>query len=252
MRKEVSSGSAKPNLSQGSGGISRYIQLATLFRRHIASGTWPLGAQIPTVEELAAEHGVARATVRQALGILDAEQLIKRYRAKGTFVIHRPQEQLWCEVETNWDGLLRSREGAVIEQLHEEVVQKPAHALHDIGKPTGSYKHFSRRHWRDGVPFLISEVYIDKQLCKRIPKSSLATKTGLRILAEIPGLKIADVRQTLMIDAADPATAEKLQIPLNAPVAVVHRSAADSKGRLIFLADSVYPGNIVRLDMKLK
>src|SRR3546814_1229236 len=70
-------------------GIPRYLQLSTLFRRMIASGEWQVGSQIPTVEELAAEYGVARATVRQALGILNGEGLIERYRAKGTFVTYR-------------------------------------------------------------------------------------------------------------------------------------------------------------------
>src|SRR5689334_6042515 len=86
-------------------GIPRYLQLSTLFRRMIESGQWQTGSQIPTVEELAAEYGVARATVRQALGRLDADALIARFRAKGTFVTYQPQEQLWCEVETDWSGL---------------------------------------------------------------------------------------------------------------------------------------------------
>src|SRR5437868_13707957 len=81
-------------------GVSRYLQLATLFRRHIASGHWKLQQQIPTVEQLAESHGVARATVRQALGILEGEKLIQRFRAKGTFVTQQPQERLWCEVHT--------------------------------------------------------------------------------------------------------------------------------------------------------
>ena len=67
-------------------GMPRYLQLSTLFRRMIETGQWQPDTQIPTVEELAAEYGVARATVRQALGRLDSEGLIARFRAKGTFV----------------------------------------------------------------------------------------------------------------------------------------------------------------------
>ena len=74
--------------------VSRYIQLASLFRRRIQAGQWQVGQQIPTVDELAAECGVARATIRQALDILEAEGLVERYRAKGTFVRPRSQEQI--------------------------------------------------------------------------------------------------------------------------------------------------------------
>ncbi|HTI67715.1 MAG TPA: GntR family transcriptional regulator, partial [Caulobacteraceae bacterium] len=56
--------------------VSRYIQLATLFRRRIESGQWPVGGQIPTVDDLAADCGVARATIRQALGTLEAEGFV--------------------------------------------------------------------------------------------------------------------------------------------------------------------------------
>src|SRR5262245_32490544 len=100
--------------------VARYIQLASLFRRRVESGPWAAGQQIPTVDELAAECGVARATIRQALGILEDERLIARYRAKGTFVLERPRAQLWCEVATDWSGLLLSRKDALIEDLSDE------------------------------------------------------------------------------------------------------------------------------------
>src|SRR3546814_18407821 len=58
--------------------ISRYIQLATLFRRRIESGQWPLGSQIPTVDRLADECGVARATIRQALDLLQGRSEERR------------------------------------------------------------------------------------------------------------------------------------------------------------------------------
>ena len=73
------------------------------------------------MDDLAAECGVARATIRKALDMLEAEALIDRYRAKGTFVRQRPRQQLWCEVATDWSGLLASRDDAVIEVLSDRA-----------------------------------------------------------------------------------------------------------------------------------
>jgi GntR family transcriptional regulator len=233
-------------------GISRYLQLATLFRRHIASGHWKLQEQIPTVEQLAESHGVARATVRQALGILESENLIQRFRAKGTFVTQQPQERLWCEVHTDWSGLLLSREGSEIELISEEKGVQPRTSLHPYKELAASYRHFHRLHRRRGEPYLLADVFIDEKLCKRIPRNDLKTKTSLNILANVRGLKLGDVRQTLTIGAADIETAEKLKMPLNAPVAHVHRSAVDDTGCLIFVADGTYRGDVVRLDIKLR
>src|SRR5258708_3958393 len=105
--------------------VARYIQLASLFRRRIEAGDCPIGEQTPTVDDLAAECGVARATIRKALDMLEAEALIDRYRAKGTFVRQRPRQQLWCEVATDWSGLLASRDDALIELLSDHRATPP-------------------------------------------------------------------------------------------------------------------------------
>lgn len=233
-------------------GIPRYLQLSTLFRRMIASGEWQVGAQIPTVEELAAEYGVARATVRQALGILNNEGLIERYRAKGTFVTYRPQEQLWCEVETDWSGLLRSRSGSTIELLSEETGHQPPNIIQSDGERARSYRRFRRRHWREGKPFLLADTYLDEALCKRVSREDLVTKTALSLVADIRGLKIGGASQTLTIGAADVLTAKWLQVPLNVPVAYVHRAVISDSGRLVMVSDGTYRGDVVRLDMKLR
>jgi GntR family transcriptional regulator len=109
-----------PSVDLDRSAVSRYLQLASLFRRRIEAGDWPIGQQTPTVDDLAVECGVARATVRKALDMLEDEGLIERYRAKGTFVRQRPRQQLWCEVATDWSGLLAARDDAVIEVLSDE------------------------------------------------------------------------------------------------------------------------------------
>jgi GntR family transcriptional regulator len=232
--------------------VARYIQLASLFRRRIESGDWPVGEQTPTVDDLAVELGVARATIRKALDMLEGEQLIERYRAKGTFVRQRPRQQLWCEVATDWSGLLANRDDAVIEVLADERGQQPGDVPHPIGTLAPSYRRITRRHTRHGQPFLLARLYIDERLSSRIPKRNLQTKTALKLIADIPGLKIKDARQTLMIATADVETSVRLDLPLNAPIAIVHRTAVDSSGCLVFVGEGLYRGDMIRIDMKLR
>jgi GntR family transcriptional regulator len=243
---------AKPAVDLNRSAVARYIQLASLFRRRIDAGQWPVDQQTPTVDELAAECGVARATIRQALDLLESEGLIERYRAKGTFVRQRPRQQLWCEVATDWSGLLAARDDAVIELLADERGKQPPAVPHPIGTLAPSYRRLRRRHARHGQPFLLAELHIDERLSARVSKKDLQTKTALRLVSDIPGLKIKDARQTLTIGTADVETSEALDLPLNAPIAIVHRSVADRSGCLVFIGEGLYRGDMIRIDMKLK
>lgn len=233
-------------------GVSRYFQLSKLFRRQIESGEWKIDEQIPTVDELAAECGVARATIRQALDLLEAEGLIERFRAKGTFVRRRPRDDLWCEVGTDWSGLLRPSYNATIEILRDEpdsVIEPFADA---IGEIAPAYRHLQRRHWRHGQPFLLADVFIDERLRPSISRQDLETKTALRLIADVAGVEIVDAQQTLTIGVASIESANALMIPLDAPVAFVRRQAVDQKGALVLLAHGVYRGDVVRFDVKLR
>ena len=71
-------------------------------------------------------------------------------------------------------------------------------------------------------------------------------------MADIPGLKIRDARQTLTIGSADVETSEFLDVPLNAPIGVVYRSVVDRSGCLVFIGEGLYRGDMIRVDMKLK
>lgn len=241
---------ARPDLSRSA--VPRWIQLATLFRHRIEGGAWHPGGQIPTVDALAEECGVARATIRQALGALEGEGLIERHRAKGTFVRPGARERLWCEVETDWNGLLRSREGAEIAVLEDEAGFPGAAVPAGPGRPAPRYRRLKRVHARGGQPFLLATVFLDERLSPKVSAADLRSKTALKLAAGIPGVRIADARQVLTIGAADVETAALLGIPLNAPVAHVQRFAVDSRGVLVLAALGTYRGDLVRLDIKLK
>ncbi|WP_439595588.1 GntR family transcriptional regulator [Falsiroseomonas sp.] len=239
-----------PDLNRSA--VARYLQLATLFRHRVEQGVWLPGTQIPTVDDLAAECGVARATIRQALDQLAEEGLIERFRAKGTFVSTTPPQRLWCDVETDWTGLLRSREGARIEILSDTPGQDGSALPPAIGHAAPLYRHLRRRHWRDNQPFLLADVWLDESLSSKVTPEDLVTKTALRLVAGIPGIRIANARQTLTIGSADVETASALHLPLNAPIAHVHRVALDPRGTLLLVANGLYRGDTVRIDVKLR
>jgi GntR family transcriptional regulator len=250
MKRKGSTTTPRAELTRSA--IPRYLQLATLFRRRIQAGEWQLGDQIPTVEELCKECGVARATMRQALGLLEAEGLISRFRAKGTFVNERPQDRLWLEVESDWKGLLTTRSGARIEILIDEPKSVPSVVPHPIGEVASSYRHLRRRHWRGKVPFLLADVYIDNHLKGKIPEAAYSELTALRLVTKIAGVRIVDVRQTLTIGTADLETAQLMNLALNEPVAYVNRTAIDQRGRIVMISNGIYRGDIVRIDTRLK
>src|SRR6185369_17181560 len=66
-------------------GTPRYMQLASVLRHEIASGKWPVGQRLPTVQQIAENYGLARITVRQAFAILAQDDLIVSERGRGTY-----------------------------------------------------------------------------------------------------------------------------------------------------------------------
>ncbi len=67
-----------------------YQQLAALLRAQIASGQLAPGGRVPSVRQLAEEHGLATMTVQSALRELTNEGLITSVVGRGSFVLATP------------------------------------------------------------------------------------------------------------------------------------------------------------------
>ena len=236
----------------GQPGIARYVQLGALFRRRIETGEWIVGERIPTLERLTSELGVARATIRQALGELESEGLLRRYRAKGTFVTRRPAAPYAVQLATDWASLLNAHQGDTIEVLATANVNRLPYPIDAPLRYAPGYHYLRRMHRRDGVPYLLGHVYLESGIFGRLPKKMLRTTPMLRLLKECKGVHIANAQQSLTIGAADVETAALLQVAINSPVAIVHRTAFDRAGTLIYYSLGTYRGDHLRLEMTLK
>src|SRR3990172_4234101 len=68
------------------GRVPRYHRIAEALRERIRGGEVAPGARLPTQRRLASSFGVTLMTLRQALEVLEREQLITRRHGLGTFV----------------------------------------------------------------------------------------------------------------------------------------------------------------------
>jgi len=96
--------------------------VAERIRRHIALGRIEPGAALPPERELARLFGVGRATVQQAVGLLEADRLIetRRGRAGGSFVQEPDSAATAAEV--------RARAADIVAALDFRRVVEPAAA----------------------------------------------------------------------------------------------------------------------------
>jgi GntR family transcriptional regulator len=60
-----------------------YRQIVEQVRRHVASGQWKAGDELPSVRALAVEHAINPMTVSKAYSLLEAEGLLERRRGLG-------------------------------------------------------------------------------------------------------------------------------------------------------------------------
>src|SRR6185437_7418855 len=97
--------------------VPRYLQVASVLRRRIRDGHWPVGARIATLEELEGEFGVARVTVRQAIDLLQGEGLVKSFQGRGTYVTRAPEKDRWIQLATDWESMIAPIRSSVVNLL---------------------------------------------------------------------------------------------------------------------------------------
>lgn len=232
--------------------IPRYIQLATLFRNRIGSGEWRVGERIPNVDALAPALGVARETVRQAVGLLVEQGLLESTRAKGTFVRKTTNISVTHTLDINWSSLTMAHDGADLEILERSVARRLPGIDNREGKLARSYRMMRRRHTRDRVPYLVSTFYMDERIYKQVPSRLFASLPTLRILQQFADLKSAKGDQVMTIGSADVEASALLDIPVNAPVGLLRREIKDAHGVIIYLGLGIYRGDALRLEMSMR
>lgn len=225
----------------------RHQQLAEVLLARITDGTYGVGDRLPTEAELCAEYGLARGTVREALGRLDQLGLISRRPGAGTTVIapapvarYQPVAQSAADIAT------LAAETRLVGPETDEVKVDRALARR-IGCRPGTVWFVLQgprvlRTGGDGLPLCWSEHYLrgdlprDAQLRSQITAEEVArTKVDQTISAGLVSDHIAD---RLLADAGSPAL-------------VITRRHRDARDRLVSVGIHTHPADRYTITMTL-
>jgi DNA-binding FadR family transcriptional regulator len=109
-----------------------YEQVAETLRGRVVAGELEPGQRLPTETALAAEYGVSRATVREALRLLAAQNLVRTAKgATGGSYVTLPSADHLSESLRSGLGLLAETKDVSLEELLEarELLEVPAARL---------------------------------------------------------------------------------------------------------------------------
>ena len=93
--------------------IPIYRQLVDAIHAAVKKGTLAPREQLPTVQELSEELGVARGTIKRAYDELDRQGLVEKVQGRGTFIRYQPASS----------GSSRQQAMAAIDELLERLEQ---------------------------------------------------------------------------------------------------------------------------------
>lgn len=231
-------------------GTPLYIKVAEVMRQRIMRDVWETGTLLPTIDELMAEFQVARVTVRDAVKILESEGLVEPRRGRGTKVLPHQPTRRPLSVVTSLSELVDLYRGDVPDLVSMDDAEAELPSGVTIGKPAGKYHMLRRMHSRDGVRYCVITLYLAEEIFNRY-EAAFRTQLALPVLFDSPDLHVKIAHQSLIVSKCDMETALHLDLPVGEPMAEVRRVICDQDETIIYLADVIYRGDYIRLDMDL-
>ncbi len=221
------------------GPVTLYAQLAGILRERIKSGTWPNGAEIPTLEELAQEFTVARVTVRQAMQILMRDGLVSSQRGRRTFVTYAPAEDkspLFLSIDMV-NAVTPTYEVSVVsrDEVPDSYLGQPF-----MGSPRGSYMRIRKVDSERGEPYSLSTNFIAMAVYKRFGKVGEDQVKIARLVRDKARTTLASCNERVTVGAADLDESQLLKCPIGAPVARIRRVFLDGKGDILYYGQLTY------------
>lgn len=221
--------------------IPYYYQLADLLREIIQdSAAGSTSEFLPSENELAQTHQVSRATVRQALAVLEREGLVHKAKGKGTYISkHRVRYPLTQLISTTEDMKRRGwKPGVEVISFKELDTRVPITEALAIN-PGDKVYELCRLRLGNDEPVGIQWAYLPVKLCPGLINLDLATSLT-KVMEEHFGVVNWSAHEFLRARMPTKFEASWLKIPKNLPVIYMERITYSPEGKPVEFLQSVW------------
>jgi len=230
-----------------------HVTIAEQLAAAIASGALAPGARLPPERQLAESLGVSRMTVRQALGDLERDGLLRRVvgRAGGTFVSEPGSDRPTGGATGGLSAELRRQGGAnAVEPISAEVepAGRRVSAALDL-KKSDRVVVITRLRLAGGKPLAVERSSLPSRLFSDIEDMDLSGSL-YEVMGEGFGLRPVRAVERLELVEARHSDARSLGIRRDAPLLLVERIGYAADGTPVEFARDRFRADRTRLEIE--
>ena len=205
-----------------------YLQIKDLLTQSLDAGEWKPGEAIPSETVLAARYKVSQGTVRNAIAVLAAENIVVRRQGKGTFVATHTEEQ-----SSLFRFLRIRRADGVDEYPHSRLLDlRRGKASAEVARllllrPGEAVIVLRRVLEYSGEPVVLDEITLPAALFRGLTRARYDAYHGstYSFFETQFGVRMVRADERIKAIAADATSGEILDVPGGTPLLAVERVA---------------------------
>ncbi|WP_437773554.1 GntR family transcriptional regulator [Arthrobacter sp. KNU40] len=234
-----------------------YRQLFDVLERRIASKDIEAGERLPSENELCTEFGLSRATVRQALKLLESSGLAHRIPGRGVFASEPSTDRGW--VIQGQQGFLENAIGhqnrpVTTQVLRSGPVVLPESACRSLELPEGTRGfELVRLRSLDGIPALYSINYSPPTVAAIIAGATevLAGQASLSGLLASAGYGLGGANRTIRAVNPTPEIANALNVTDSSPLLRIQSTSWTTGGERFDVYETWVRSEIVPIEVNV-
>jgi len=232
--------------------IPLYYQLKTILLEKIKTGDLKPNDRLPAEDEIAAQYGVSKATVRQALNDLAIAGFLRREQGRGTFIAESKIEQGPRELTSFTDEMRKRGLSPNSRVLKQEVIKAEADVAEKLRIKEGDRVfQLKRLRLADGEPMGIQTAYIPLELAPGLPKENFQSASLYQVLEKKYGLVATHAQETHFAVLLERREAKLLKVTEGSPALAAERVTFLSSNRPFELVYSVMRGDRYKIILDL-
>ena len=217
-------------------------QLKQILEEMVSSEKYKIGDPFPTERDIAEQFGVSRITVREAIGHLVYQGILRREQGRGTFVA-QPKAYERINELISYTQDMRNRGMKPSSKVLALKLERPSWEIMNslrLGESDKVIK-LARLRLADKEPMTIQTTYLSYNVCPEVYEKEFDwTTQSLNLVLKDLGFEVMSAVQRISADTANDLEAELLEIPSGSPLLIGEQISYLSNDRPIETLKSIY------------